>query len=223
MSNYPSLLFTRVSNGASILTSPFRQIQTAIVQIQQDMVNARVSVSTLATYISKSITASGQFVYASHGALLAVTAGNHHGQDHASSHRGTDSVIGSNAKDGLITSDGYNILASTIQSASVNKWVGSGSYSGNEATTRLITTGFAPFFVMIGQASQGGRGFASYAEGILGATNAFWHLHESPTNLHHRVAVTNLIRLSSNGFFVASIFNVSNYYLYHYVAQGGSA
>lgn len=146
---YPSLAFSRVSNGASILVTTFAKIQTAIIQIEQDMLNAKGGVSTLATYLNNTLSADGQLVALTHGILASVTSSQHHGRSHATGHRTTDAFWASTgASGGLISGTNNSRIVNSATQAGQDPWLMS-FYKGNAFATSYIQIGFRPAIVNV--------------------------------------------------------------------------
>lgn len=227
MSVYPNLQFTRVTQGATMGTTPFRQIHTALAQIEQDLVNAKGGVSTFATFLNKAITGSGQYVYGSHGVLLNVTASQHHNKIHASRHyAGTDAILAGTAVAGLLSTSAYVKIKLVATQSTKNPWEVSGRYTGNSGG-RTITLGFRPAVVQIQMVSMmlftvSPLTYYDYMnewDAIDGATFAIFHRGHVVQSLavHYRPEITNSIKITASGFNLGSILNV-NTKKYSYIA-----
>ncbi len=217
---YPNLVFGRVAQGATMGTLPFREIQTAIVQIEQDLVNAKGGVSTLATYLNRALSATGTLVGSQlHANLLNVTEGQHHPKLHEADHRGgTDSLLAVATRAGLLNSAGFNNIRYAATNATKNDWVLSGAYTGNGGT-RLITCGFRPANVLCRVSLAAGNNRSRW-NALDGATYVIRHgmVATTPaTHVHRRRLAVSSILITDVGFVVAQAVNITSI-PYKYIA-----
>jgi len=221
--NYPSITFTKVTNGASIALTTFQHIQTGVKSIQQDALNARRAVSTLATMMNRAVGPGGTFVYGSHGGL-AVGASQHHDRSHAAQHipGGGDPVLTASGG-GVIAASTFTKINTVETNASPLRFT-AGSYTGSGGAGRLITCGFRPAYIFLGFASQVTIVFINQVEVIDGATRAFIHLMVTTAQAkrrHFRELVTHAARVTDTGFVLGSFYNVTAWFGNYLAYEGG--
>ena len=107
---YPHIRFMDVSAAASCGTTWANQIQTTIIQIQQDMVNAKGGVSTLASYLNQLFGSGGGLTTGDHDTLLGVASNQHHRRLHGAQH--------TNSTWSLVSSTGESTAYSLAEHAS---------------------------------------------------------------------------------------------------------
>lgn len=221
---YPNLQFTRVTQGATMATTSFRQIQTAIVQIEQDMINAKGGVSTLATFLNRMLSASGEISGGSHGALVNVTVNQHHGQLHHTAHRTTDAAWASAGRGGLMAASFVVIVQQAHSQATYNPRVPPVGHIG-DGGVRFFNIGFRPGLVIFKQdatASPANFGYQSEWHTLDGATYAILHratLAVANTK-HLRPKATLSLRVTALGFVVGGDLNISGRRYTYFALKG---
>ena len=222
--NYPSITFTRVTQGGSIALTTFQHIQTGVKSIQQDALNARRGVSTLATMMNRVAGAGGTFVYHTHG-VLTLMASNHHDQSHASRHLpgGVDPVLTPSNAGVIAVSTHKKILSVETNASPLRMTIG--SYTGsNGAAGRLITCGFRPAYIFLAFASIATPIRIDQVEVIDGATRAFVHVMFTIAQAklrHYREAVTHTARVTDTGFVLGSLYNTDTWFGNYIAYEGG--
>lgn len=153
---FPYLRFDRVTQGASVFTTPFNQMQTVCHMIGSYMYAAKQGVSTLATYIGRAIDANGNLAAQTHGALLGVTASQHHDRLHNLNHIGVKSYLALGVgtyitqmavKGGVIVGFDYRGLGR--YSTNGRDWSDAVNVTGGRRVRQLVSDG-TYFFLVAG-------------------------------------------------------------------------